>query len=138
MSPGGAGGAGGLAASLRQLVASALELAQVRLELIGTELEAQKLRIASGLMWAALAVVLFALALVLVVVCVMIVFWDAYRLQAAIVMLLLFVGGGALAWRHAGSRLRTPPGAFAASADELRRDLDALRAADAAAPRQPS
>lgn len=131
MNPGAGGGTGGLAASLRQLAASLLELAQLRLELLGTELEAQKLRVASGLLWAAIALVSFALALVLLVACVLIVFWDGYRLQAAATMLLLFAGAGALAWRHARERLRTPPGAFAATIGELERDRDALAAAQA-------
>lgn len=120
------GSRSGLADSLRQLVSSTLELAQVRLELFGTELEQQKLRVASGLVWAALSVVLFALALVMAVGCVMIVFWENYRFQAAAVLLLLFVAGGALALRHARQRLRTPEGAFALSVGELKRDRDAL------------
>lgn len=134
MDPGSGAGAGGLAASLRRLISTALELAQLRLELLGTELEQQKLRIASGLVWAAVAVVLFALALVLVVACVLIAFWDGYRFHAAGVMLLLCAGGGALAWRHARARLATPPGAFALSAGELKRDLDTL--AGGGAPRE--
>lgn len=134
-------GAGGLQASLRRLVATLLELAQVRLELLGTEIEAQKLRIASGLLWGALAVALFVLALALVAVCVLLLFWDAYRLHAAAAMLLLYFAGGALAWRRALERLKTPPGLFSLSVAELARDrsrLDADAAAAAAAqPRQP-
>jgi uncharacterized membrane protein YqjE len=117
-----AAGSPGLLVSLRQLVASGLELAQVRLELLGTELEAEKLRIASGLIWAALALVFIALALVLFVGCVLLMFWDGYRLQAAAVLLLLCLVGGVLAWRHALARLKTPPGPFPLSVAELARD----------------
>ncbi|MBK6862873.1 MAG: phage holin family protein [Ideonella sp.] len=133
----GAAGATGLAASLRQLVASLLELAQVRLELLGTELEQQKLRVASGLVWAAIAVVLFALALVLLAGCVLLLFGEAYRLQAAATLMVVFVGCGALAWRHALARLKTPPGAFALSAAELGRDRSGLAAGADAPTRQP-
>ena len=135
-----AAGRSGLLASLRRLVATLLELAQVRLELIGTELEAQKLRIASGLIWGAVAVVLFALALVLFAGCVLLLFWEQYRLHAAAVMLVVYLAGGVLAWRHALARLKTPPGLFALSAAELARDRGAI-APDAGAapppPRQP-
>jgi len=125
---GGAAAAKGLQESLRQFVSTLLELAQVRLELLGTEVEAQKQRIASGLLWAALAVVLFALALVLFAGCVLLLFWDAYRLSAAAVMLLLYLGGGVLAWRHALARLKTPPGLFSLSVAELAGDRSRLDA----------
>ena len=125
----GTGGPAPLIASLRQFVASAIELAEVRLELLGTELEQQKQRIASGLVWAMLAVVLFALALVMLTACVLLLFWEGYRLQAAGAMLLLFLAGGALAWRHALARLKTPPGAFALSVAELGRDRGAVSGA---------
>ena len=131
MTPGGGPEGGGLAASLRQLVASGLELAQLRLELLGTEIEAQKLRIAAALAWGALAMVLFALALVLLVLCVMIYFWEPYRFQAAAVMLIVFLAGGVFAARLARARLQTTAGTFAASVGELRRDRDALAAAAA-------
>ena len=84
------------------------------------------------------------LALALVAVCVLLLFWDAYRLHAAAAMLLLYFAGGALAWRRALERLKTPPGLFSLSVAELARDrsrLDADAAAAAAAaaaqPRQP-
>jgi uncharacterized membrane protein YqjE len=120
--PEAAGPPTGLLVSLRQFVATALELAQVRLELLGTEVEQQKLRIASGFFWALIAVVLLALALVLLTGCVLLLFWDGYRLHAAAAMMLVFLVGGALAWRHALARLKTPPGAFALSVAELARD----------------
>lgn len=132
----GAGGPVPLIASLRQFVASAIELAQVRLELFGTELEQQKLRIASGLVWGLMAVVMFALALVMLAGCVLLLFWETYRLHAAAVMLLLFVAGGGLAWRHALARLKTPPGAFSLSVAELARDRSSIAAASGDA-RQP-
>jgi len=117
---------GGLLASLRRLIATALELAQVRLELLGTELEAQKLRILAGLVWAALGVVLVGVGLALLAGVVVLLFSEDYRLQVLAVLTLLYLICGALALRHAGSRLKTPPGAFAASVAELAQDRDAL------------
>ena len=52
---------GGLLASLRQLLFTLLETAQVRLELLGTELEAEKRRVLDALVFAAVALVCLAL-----------------------------------------------------------------------------
>jgi uncharacterized membrane protein YqjE len=56
---------GGLMASLRQLLGTLLEIAQVRLELISTELELEKRRWFDALWLAALAFICLALGLVL-------------------------------------------------------------------------
>ena len=126
MRPGAPGG--GLLVSLRRLVATALELAQVRLELIGAEIEEQKLRIVGGLVWAALGVLLVGLGLVLAIGCVVLLFWDGYRLQALAVLTFVFLAGGGLALRHALARLNSAPGAFAASVAELAQDRERLSA----------
>lgn len=116
----------GLLASLRRLSASLLEMAQVRLELIGTELEAEKSRLASALMWAGIAAVLLGVGLLVVVGLIVLLLWDGNRLTALALLALLCLGGAALAWRFALARWRTPRGAFAASVDELARDRAAL------------
>lgn len=117
---------GGLLVSLRRLIATALELAQVRLELIGTELEEQKLRILAGLIWAVLGLALLVVGLVLLAGGVVLLFWEGYRLQAVGVLTVLFLGGGALVLRHGVARLSTPAGAFASSVAELAQDRAAL------------
>jgi uncharacterized membrane protein YqjE len=118
---------GGLFVSLRRLIGTALELGQVRLELLGTELEAQKIRILEALIWAALGVVCLGVGVVLLAGCIVLLFGEGYRLQALAVLTLAFLVGGGFAIRHARTRLKTPPGAFAASVAELVRDGDALR-----------
>jgi uncharacterized membrane protein YqjE len=128
---------GGLLVSLRRLIATALELAQVRLELLGTELEEQKLRILAGLVWAAFGVLLVGVGLALLAGVVVLLFGEGYRLQVLAVLTLVFLIGGALALRHAGARLKTPPGAFAASVAELVQDRDAVAPGEGAKPQQP-
>jgi uncharacterized membrane protein YqjE len=128
---------GGLLVSLRRFIATALELGQVRLELLGTELEEQKLRILGALAWAALGVMLVGVGVVLLVGCVVMLFWEGYRLPALAVLMLAFLGGGALMLRHAVGRLQTPPGAFAASVAELARDRAALGPRGEAPPTPP-
>lgn len=116
----------GLLGSLRRLAASLLEMAQVRIELIGTELEAEKLRLAAALMWAGIAAVLLGVALLMATMLIVLLFWDNHRMVALAAVSLACLGGAALAWRVAQGRWRTPRGAFAASVDELARDRAAL------------
>lgn len=118
--------ASGLMASLRRLLSTAFELAQVRLELIGTELEEQKLRILDALIWAAVGTVLLGVGLALLTICVVLLFWEGYRLQALCVLTLGFLAGGLFVLRQARSRLQTPAGAFATSAAEIAQDRTAL------------
>ena len=127
----------GLLVSLRRLIATALELAQVRLELLGTELEEQKQRILSGLVWAGLGVVLIGVGLALFAFLVALLFGEAYRLQVFAVLTFVYLIGGALALRHAAARLKTPPGLFAASAAELQQDRSAVAPREGAAPPSP-
>jgi uncharacterized membrane protein YqjE len=130
--PGAAGG--GLFVSLRRLIGTALELGQVRLELLGTELEAQKIRILDGLIWAALGVMCLVVGVVLLAGCIVYLFGEGYRLQALALLTLAFLAGGGFAIRHARARLKTPPGAFAASVAELAQDRAALRGNAEASP----
>ena len=126
--PGAAGG--GLLVSLRRLLASTLELAKVRLELIGVELEEQKQRILGALVWAAIGVMLLGVAVLLLAGCIVLLFGEAYRLHALAVLALAFGAGGTFALRYARSHLQTPPGAFDASATELAQDRAALAPQD--------
>ena len=78
-----ASASGGLLASLRQLLFTLLETAQVRLELLGTELEAEKRRVLDALVFAAVALVCLALGLVLLCGTVVLMFPDDWRFAAA-------------------------------------------------------
>lgn len=113
---------GGLLASLRQLLLTLLETAQVRLELLGTELEAEKRRVLDALVYAALALVCLALGLVLVCVGAILLVDDAHRWVAATVLAALVLCGGLGLLALARRRLRNPQGMFHASVRELARD----------------
>ena len=116
----------GLFVSLRRLIASALELGQVRLQLLGTEIEEQKQRIIGGLVWAMLGVVLLGIGLVLLIACVVLLFQEGYRLQALAVLTFAFLAAAGLALRHSRVLFQNRDGAFAASVAELARDRAAL------------
>lgn len=114
--------ASGLLVSLRRLLATALELGQIRLELLGTELERQKLRILDALVWAAFGALLMGFGVVLIAGLLLVLFWDAYRLQLLTGLAVLFIACGVLMLRLARRKLQTPEGAFATSRAELAQD----------------
>jgi uncharacterized membrane protein YqjE len=117
----------GLFASLRRLLATTLEIAQVRLSLLGTEIELEKQRLFDGLLWAAVALLLLCIGLVLSCGFIILLFWDGYRLTATGVMTLLFLVGGMLLMREARQRLHNPAGLFSTSVTELQRDRAELQ-----------
>jgi uncharacterized membrane protein YqjE len=113
----------GLFDSARRLLDTAVGIVQVRLELFGTELEQEKLRLADAAWQGAIALLLLGLALVGFFGFVVLLFWDGYRLPALGVLTLAFAGGGVWLLRRARSALRAPAGGvFALSLGELRRD----------------
>ena len=116
-----------LFASIRRLSATVLELAQVRIDLLSTELELEKRRIFDGLLWGALAVVVLGVGLVLACGFVMLLFWDTHRLVTAGVLASAFLGSGILLAVMARRRLRSLDGMFRLSLNELEQDITELR-----------
>jgi uncharacterized membrane protein YqjE len=112
----------GLLGSVRQLLSTVLETVQVRLELLGTELESEKRRLLDVVVLAALALVCLSLGLVLLCAMVVLLVDEAWRLAAAGAMALLMLGTGLALLGRAKWRLRNPSGMFHASAQELARD----------------
>jgi uncharacterized membrane protein YqjE len=125
--PAPAAGAGGLMAALQRLGDHGLELLQVRLALLGTELEAEKLRLLTALLRALLALVLVALALGLLSVAMVLLCPDPWRWLAALLLGVVYVGAAYGLWQKAREQMSSPGGLFAASVSELARDRDALR-----------
>jgi uncharacterized membrane protein YqjE len=114
----------GLLNSLRQLLGTLLEIAQVRLELISTELELEKRRWFDTLWLAALALVCLALGMVVLCGTLLLLLWDGYRLAAAAGLAVLLLGSGAVLLAQARRRLHQPGGIFHDSVAELRRDRE--------------
>lgn len=118
----------GLFHSARQVLAGVLEMAQIRLELLGTEFELEKRRLLIGLLWGALALLALLLGLMLACALVVLLFWDGYRLAATGVLCGAFLLVGLWMLRQARDSLcangRQP---FEASLAELRQDAVGLR-----------
>jgi uncharacterized membrane protein YqjE len=113
--------------SVRQTAALLLAIGATRLELAATELEEERLRIAERLVLGATTLMLGGLAVTLCTLFVIVLMWDTHRLltigamAAFFVMATLIVG---LRWRD---RAANRTGLLAATLNELRYDVAALR-----------
>jgi uncharacterized membrane protein YqjE len=117
----------GLLASLRTLLETSVQVARVRIELLGNELEEQKLRLAHGLVLAVAGVLLLLVAVLLACGFVLLLVQEGHRLAAVGVMAVAITAAGVGLLRAGSARLRSPQGVFQATLDELRRDGAALR-----------
>lgn len=117
----------GLFASLRRLLATSLEVAQVRLELLGTELELEKRRIVDQLLRAAIALMALGVGTVLLCGFVLMLFWDNNRLAASGLLSALFLAVGAVLMYLARQSPEQSQHAFAASLTEIKRDRSELQ-----------
>jgi uncharacterized membrane protein YqjE len=119
----------GLFASLRRLLGTAVGMAQVRLDILGTEVELEKRRIFDGLMLGAIALLTFGLGVALLCGLIILLFWDGYRLAAIGAMAAIFIISSAILMYKARTRLRAKSGMFSISLSELARDIAALQPA---------
>ena len=117
----------GVSGPVRRLGASLLALGRIRLELLAIEVQEEKDRIASLLLWAVLTALMAGFGAVFVAVFVTVALWDTHRLAALGVSAALFLGVavyGVLRLRRVAGSATT---LFQSSIAELRRDGAALR-----------
>ena len=117
----------GLFDSLRRLLRTSLEIAEVRLELLVADLEFEKLRFVEAALRALLGLMLIGLGMVLVTGFVLLLLWDSHRLAAIGLLALLCLGGGGGLLLAAKRRLQQGEGMLAATRAELQRDQAGLR-----------
>ncbi len=121
-------GKGGLLDSVKNLLATLLAMGQTRLELLSTELEEERGRLTSMLMWTLIAFFCAALVVVLFTLLMVVIFWDSNRLLAICIMMGIFVVGTGTAWRIAYNISRSRPRLFSATTTELAKDCEQLSA----------
>lgn len=112
----------GLFDQLQGSMGSVVELARVRLALLGTELALEKHRIGLGLLWGATAFMSMTIAAVLFCGFVILLLWDGYRLAAVGTLAVLFLSCGVMLLRVAQRRLSAESNLFSVSLAELERD----------------
>jgi uncharacterized membrane protein YqjE len=117
----------GLFAALQRLLRSSVQLALLRLDLLVTDLELEKLRLVDVAVRGLLGLMLVGLGLVLLIGFVLLLLWDSYRLAAVGVLTLLFTGGGVVLLKAAKRRLNDGEPMLAATRAEFARDQAALR-----------
>lgn len=122
----GAGQRGGLLNSLRTLASTLLAIGRTRLELLSTELEEERLRLSSMLVWTLVALFCAGAGVVLSTVFFVVLLWDTNRLLALGFPALLFLLGAALSWRVVLVKARSKPRLFSSSLAELSKDRDQL------------
>lgn len=117
----------GLFASLRRLLGTLLEIAQVRLELLGTEVELEKRRLFDALLYGLVVLLVLNVGVVLLCGFIILLFWESYRLAAVGGLAMFCLGAAAWLVRGARHRLQSPDGMFSASLAELQRDRAGLQ-----------
>jgi uncharacterized membrane protein YqjE len=122
----GAARAAGLLGSIKALVATLIDIAHTRLQLLGNEIHEERLRVRQLLLLGVIAGFFFVLAVLLFTLFVIVFFWDSNRLLAIggfAGFYLAIAAGFVIALR---SRAATGSRLFKASLGELRKDRSVL------------
>jgi uncharacterized membrane protein YqjE len=117
---------GGLFNSMRTMASTLLAMAQTRVELLSTELEEERIRLTSMLMWMLVMLFCAGLGVIFATLLLVLALWDDHRLLAASIPAVLFSCGAVLAWRVLTDKARSKPRLFAASLTELSKDRNQL------------
>ncbi len=115
-----------LLASLSQTFATLIAMAQTRLELLTAELQEEIRYAANSLLWAFIALFAAGIGLFLAALVVIFLFWDTYRMLAAVVVTAVFFAIALGAALHLRNRLRNRPRMLDGTLGELARDRQQL------------
>lgn len=113
---------GGLYASLRGLLATALSLLQNRLELLAVEVQEEKTRLVGLIIYGVAATLLLGVGAAFLAALVTVLLWDSNRLLVLGVFSALFLVTGGFCLASARRLMQTPSHLFAASITELDKD----------------
>lgn len=115
-----------LAESAKRMAGSMLTIVQIRLELLGNELEEERLYFEQTMLYSGIALFCFGLSITLLTVFIVVVFWDSQRLPVLGILAGLFLISGLMVWNAARNLIRKKSRLFSASLAELSRDRDQL------------
>lgn len=122
------GGRKGFFASLQNLTTTLVVMLQTRVELLGNEVQVEKLRIMRMLLLAQTLMFTASIAALLLVALLTLWLWEL-RLGVLGLFTVIFAICAALAYRSLMRMARTPASPFAASLGELQEDIQRLKAA---------
>jgi uncharacterized membrane protein YqjE len=115
-----------LAESFKNLAGTLFSIAQTRLELLGNELEEERLHFERILLYSAIALLFFGLSIMLLTVFIVVVFWDSQRLLVLGSLAGLFFIAGLLVSNALRNQLHKKSRLFSASLAALSSDRDQL------------
>lgn len=104
-----------------------IAMVQTRLALAAVEVEEEAQRMLGYFVLALLSLILFGIAMVLVALTIIMVFWDNYRLEAAIGLAALFGAAGTWVALKLRAGMANKPRLLAATAAELNKDINFIR-----------
>ena len=113
--------------TLGRLGATLLSMVQTRLELAAIEMEEESRRLLGYFALVLLSLVLFGIAMLLVSLTIILVFWDTYRVQAALGLAVLFGAAAAVAGMTLRASFARRPRLLAATVGELNKDINFIR-----------
>lgn len=121
-----AGLGGKLFNSVKTMACTLIAIVQTRAELLSTELEEERIRLTSMLVWGFITLFCAGLGVIFAAVLFVLALWDSYRLLAVGIPAGVFLLAAALAWRVVINKARTKPRLFSASLAELSKDRERL------------
>ena len=118
--------------SVSRIGATFVEMIGTRMALAAVEMEEESQRVLGYFVQAFLALIMFGIAMMLVCFTIILLFWETYRLHAAIGMALLFSVGGVMIVMRLKAALANRPRLLAATVAELNKDFNHIRNAEVA------
>lgn len=118
---------GGLLSSLRGLADTLVVSARDRLELLGLELQEEKLRFIQTLIWIAVAIFTAMLAITFASITIVYLFWDSARLEALIGLTAFYAIAFGIVLKKCRDCLTRQPRPFDATLNELQNDSACIR-----------
>ena len=112
--------------SIAQMLATAIGIAQTRLELLATELQEEVHRVAEIMVYTAVALLAAGVGLFLLALVVIFVFWDTHRLAASIAVTATFFLIAVVAGLVLRAKVHAKPPMLDGTIAELKKDRAAL------------
>jgi len=120
----------GLVDSAHGLFRGLVRLLRTRAELLAIELAEEKERRKEMVVLAVVGALFFALGIQLLAFLIVVVFWDTYRIAAITIVTVVYLGVAAWAFLRLKYKWSDGTPAFAATLEELGKDMDALQGND--------